>query len=141
MAADALVRLFQDLGTINNSGAYTDIGWGRISATDPTRTCGSTLTANAPYDPTHQLKVQGSYILPFDIRLNVYFQAISGDTWTPAIRTEVYGTGGRVTFFAEQRGSNRYPMEKILDMRLEKIFTLAQKYQLGADDRLFQHLQ
>ncbi|MCK7478457.1 MAG: TonB-dependent receptor [Candidatus Moduliflexus flocculans] len=38
---------------------------------------------------------------------------------------------GRITFFAEERGANHYPMAKNLDLRLEKIFTIAKKYRLG----------
>jgi hypothetical protein len=118
-------------GTVNNNNsAYNDIGWGDYRyGPDPN------LWINADgrmgNDPTHQVKIQGSYILPFDIHMNVYFQAISGDTWTARYRTKVYGTGGRVTFYLEPRGSERYPMWKNLDIRFEKTFLLAKKYQLG----------
>lgn len=116
-------------GTVSNSGTYTDIGWGDLKyGPDPN------LWINADgnmTDPTHAVKIQGSYVLPFDIHLNAYFQAISGNTWTAQYRSSVYGQGGRVTFLAEPRGSNRYPMYKNLDLRLEKSFLLAAKYQLG----------
>jgi len=117
-------------GTINNSGSYTDIGWGDFRyGPDPNMWINADGKMSA--DPTHQVKIQGSYVLPFDIRLNAYFTAISGDTWTARFRSKVYGTGGRVTFFLEPRGSERYPMQKNLDLRLEKYFVLAGKYQLG----------
>ncbi|MCK7489487.1 MAG: hypothetical protein MZU79_04050 [Anaerotruncus sp.] len=48
---------------------------------------------------------------------------------------------GRITFFAEDRGSNHYPMVKNLDLRLEKVFTMAKKYRLGRDGRRLQRLQ
>jgi hypothetical protein len=117
-------------GTINNSGSYTDIGWGDFRyGPDPNMWINADGTMST--DATHQVKIQGSYVLPFDIRLNAYFTAISGGTWTAQYRTKVYGTGGRVTFFLEQRGSERYPMQKNLDLRLEKYFVIAGKYQLG----------
>ena len=117
-------------GTINNSGSYTDIGWGDFKY-GPDPNLWINADGHMSSDPTHQLKIQGSYVLPLDIHLNVFFQAISGDTWTARYRSKVYGTGGRVTFFLEPRGSERYPMWKNLDLRLEKAFWLAHKYQLG----------
>jgi hypothetical protein len=39
---------------------------------------------------------------------------------------------GRVTFMIEPRGSQRYPLQKNLDVRVEKYFIIAGKYQLGA---------
>ncbi len=117
-------------GTINNSGAYTDIGWGDFRY-GPDPNLWINADGNMSSDPTHQVKIQGSYVLPFDIRLNAYFTAISGDTWEARLRSKVYGTGGRVTFFLEPRGSERYPMQKNLDLRLEKYFIIAGKYQLG----------
>jgi hypothetical protein len=117
-------------GTIDNSGAYTDIGWGDFkSGPDPNLWINA--DGNVSSDPTHMVKVQGSYVLPFDIRLNAYFTAISGDTWTAQYRPKVYGANGRVVFFLEQRGSQRYPLRKNLDLRLEKYFVIAGKYQLG----------
>jgi hypothetical protein len=85
---------------------------------------------NSTYDPTHMLKIQGTYILPFDIAFNAYFRAITGRAWTARYRTTVLNQG-RVTFFAEPRGSHHYDVDYQLDMRLEKIFTLAKKYRLG----------
>ncbi len=130
MAGNALVHLLQDNGTIDDTWG-DDIGWGGRNnqiASDPNFWINA--DGYATYDPTHMLKVQGTYILPFGISFNAYFRAVSGLTWTQRFRTATLNQG-RVTFFTEPRGSNHYPMEKILDMRLEKIFTLAQKYKLG----------
>lgn len=113
-------------GTRDNSFG-SDIGWG-ASPSDPNTyvNCEGNLT----FDPTHMIKLQGTYILPLDISLTGYFRAITGNTWTTRLRTGRFNQG-RVTFFAEPRGANHYPMQKILDVRLEKIFTLAGKYRLG----------
>jgi hypothetical protein len=118
-------------GTINNSGAYTDIGWGDLKY-GPDPNIWINADGKMSSDPTHQVKIQASYVLPLDIRLNAYFTAISGDTWTARYRSKVYGEMGRVTFMLEPRGSQRYPLQKNLDVRLEKYFIFAGKYQLGA---------
>jgi len=87
---------------------------------------------NLTNDPTHMFKLQGTYVLPFAINFNAYFRAITGNAWTTRIRTDGAAFNqGQITFFAEPRGTNHYPMRKILDLRIEKIFTLAGKYRLG----------
>ncbi|MCX6572076.1 MAG: TonB-dependent receptor [Candidatus Aminicenantes bacterium] len=113
-------------GTINNSFGG-DIGWGGAKS-DPNAWINA--KGNLTYDPTHMIKLQGTYVLPFDISLTGYFWGITGESWTTRFRTSSFNQG-RITFFTEPRGSNHYPMEKILNLRLEKIFTLADKYRLG----------
>ena len=66
----------------------------------------------------------------FGIHLSGYYRGITGDAWTRRYRTRRL-TQGRVTFFTEPRGSNHYPMQNLLDLRLEKTFTIAQKYRIG----------
>jgi len=117
-------------GTIDN-GQADDIGWNSRNsqqAGDPNFWINA--DGKATFDPTHMLKLQGTYILPFDISFNVYFRAISGTTWAQRFRTRTLNQG-RVTFYTETRGSQRYDMQTSLDFRLEKIFTLAAKYRLG----------
>lgn len=122
----------QTKGTIDNEWGG-DIGWQNFSvnsmiAGDPNYWTNG--DGYATYNPTHMLKIQGTYVLPFDINLSASFRAISGYGYAQRFRTRTLSQG-RVTFFVEQRGSRHYPMEKILDLRLEKVFTLAQKYRLG----------
>jgi hypothetical protein len=113
-------------GTIDN-GFADDIGYGG-NIYDPNFWINTEGTLTN--DPTHMLKIQGTYVLPFDINFNFYFRGITGNAWTTRVRTS-YFNQGRITFFAEQRGANHYPMAKNLDLRLEKVFTLAKKYRLG----------
>ncbi|MBS3820033.1 TonB-dependent receptor [bacterium] len=80
-------------------------------------------------DPTHMIKVNATYILPYGINMTARFEAVTGESWTRRLRTRLYH--GVETFFTEDRGSHHYPMSKILDIRLEKTFTIAEKYQLG----------
>ena len=116
----------QAKGTLDN-GFADDIGWGGSTA-DPNFWINT--EGNSTYDPTHMLKIQGTYILPFDIHLTAYFRAITGEAWTRRYRTPRFNQG-RITFFTEARGSNHYPIYSILDMRMEKTFMIAEKYRLG----------
>ncbi len=113
-------------GTRDNSFG-SDIGWG-ANPSDPNNYINA--EGRLTNDPTHMIKVQGTYVLPFDISFNAYYRGITGNTWTTRIRTSRFNQG-RITFLAEPRGANHYPMQHILDLRLEKIFTLAGKYRLG----------
>jgi hypothetical protein len=76
------------------------------------------------------LKVQGTYVLPYGVYLTGHFRAVTGRAWTRQMRTSRLAHG-IVTFFTEPRGSNHYPIVKILDLRLEKTFILAEKYRFG----------
>jgi len=112
-------------GTMDNEfGA--DVGWGGRTW-DPNFWINR--KGNSTWDPTHMLKIQGSYILPFDLQFNAYFRYITGNTWT---RTAFYwlDQGGR-TILTKKRGSRRYDDRINLDLRLEKRFTLAEKYRIG----------
>jgi hypothetical protein len=113
-------------GTVNN-GMADDIGYGG-SMESPNFWLNA--EGNLTNDPTHMIKIQGTYVLPLDINFNVYFRGITGNAWTTQYRTRSLNQG-RVTFFTEPRGSNHYAMQKTLDLRLEKIFTIAKKYRLG----------
>jgi hypothetical protein len=116
-------------GTIDN-GMADDIGYGSrrdMNTNDPNFWIND--QGNLTYDPTHQIKIQGTYILPFGIGLNVFYHGITGTAWTTEFRTPLLNQG-RVTFLAEQRGANHYKMANLLDMRVEKTFNLATRYRL-----------
>jgi Carboxypeptidase regulatory-like domain len=114
-------------GTIDN-GFADDIGYGG-NTYDPNFWIND--DGNSTTDPTHMIKIQATYIIPvIDLSVNAYFRGITGDAWAARYRTRTLNQG-RVTFNVEPRGSNHYPMEKLLDVRLEKIFTISQKYRLG----------
>jgi hypothetical protein len=115
-------------GTIDNWGSTDDIGYG--GGEDPNywiNRDGHTLG-----DYNHLVKIQGTYILPFDISFNAYFHVTSNDRWNMRLRTSRSATDqGRVTFNAEPWGDRHYPLSKTLDLRIEKIFKIASKYRLG----------
>lgn len=114
-------------GTTDN-GFADDIGYGG-DVYDPNFWINA--DGHSTYDPTHMIKIQGTYIIPkIELSVNVYYHGITGNAWTTRYRTSRLNQG-RVTFFIEPRGSHHYPFDNQLDIRLEKIFNIAQKYRLG----------
>ncbi len=115
-------------GTITNS-TYDDIGWGDTN--DPNYWVNA--DGYVGIDPRHMIKLQGTYMIPvIDVAFNAYFRGITGSAYTQRYRTgRSEFDQGRITFFAEPRGTYHYDMAKTLDIRLEKIFTIASKYRLG----------
>ncbi len=115
----------QATGTLNNDFG-DDLGWGG-NTSNPNFWVNA--EGNLTYDPTHMLKVQGTYQLPLGINFNAYYRAITGDSWTKQLRIRLFH--GTETVFIEPRGSNHYSIQSLLDLRLEKTFTFARKYQFG----------
>jgi hypothetical protein len=123
----ASYTLSKAYGTTDN-GQADDIGWGG-TVYDPNFWINA--DGHSTYDSTNMIKIQGSYIIPkIELSVSVYYHGVTGNSWTARYRTPRLNQG-RVTFFLEKRGSNHYPMDHQLDVRLEKIFTFASKYKLG----------
>jgi len=112
-------------GTINTGGA-DDIGSAGRSY-DPNYW--TNRDGNSSNDPTHFLRLYGSYIFPLDIHFNAAFNWRSGNRWTRQARYRLEQR--RWYIYTEMRGSNRYPSQWNLDLRLEKTFTFAEKYRVG----------
>ena len=127
-------------GTLDNAGS-DDIGYGALSTAnwvyDPNffisgfNTDGTPIfgVQNAANDPTHMIKIQGTYVLPLDISFSAYFRAITGDAWATRVRGP--RIPDRVYYQVESRSAHHYAMDTQLDLRLEKTLMLAQKYKLG----------
>lgn len=117
----------QAKGTLDNAfGA--DLGGAWYNSSNPNFWLNG--DGNLSNDPTHMLKIQASYLLPLGINLNIGYQGITGYTWTKQLRTPRLAHGIE-TVRLEPRGSNYYPFRSLLDMRLEKTFTIAEKYRIG----------
>lgn len=112
-------------GTMDN-GFGDDVGWGG-SVEDPNFWINR--EGRATNDPTHMLKLQGSYILPFNIHFNAYFKYITGNTYTRRARFRL--DQGRRTINTEEKGSRRYDSQTNLDLRLEKTFIIADRFRIG----------
>ncbi len=114
-------------GTLDNAFAEDIGGWSDITA-DPNYWINA--KGALTNDPTHMIKLQGTYVLPYSINFNAAFSAITGNAWANQYRT--YNTAqGKETILIEPRGSHHYKMQKTLDIRLEKTFLLKEKYKLG----------
>ena len=80
------------------------------------------------YDRPLNIKILGTYILPFDIIISAYFNFRSGSPWARTLDRVYFPTGfGAQTSYAsailtEPSGTKSDPPETSLDMRLEKSF-------------------
>jgi hypothetical protein len=76
----------------------------------------------------HLVKVQAIYQAPLGINIGAYYQFGSGVPYTRAIRTYEAGLGelwqGAVTINAEKRGTYLLPSQHLLDVRIEKAFSV-----------------
>lgn len=115
----------QCTGTIDNTWG-DDIGWGG-STDDPNWWINR--EGNSYNDPTHMVKLQGTYILPLDIHFNAYFRHITGRTYTRGARFRL--DQGRRTILTEKKGSRRYENQTTLDLRIEKTFMFKDRFRLG----------
>jgi len=118
-------------GTVNN-GTSDDIGYGsRDSLYQGDPNYWTNADGHSSWTPTHMIKIQASYLIPVvDLNVSAYYRGVSGYFWTTRYRSASLNQG-RVTVLAEPRGSHNYPMQNTVDIRLEKIFTIAKKYQIG----------
>ncbi len=84
------------------------------------------------HDIPHQVKVQGTVVLPWDINLSIYYSFLSGLTYSDYVKVFMPDPeGGEHDIMPNAMGSKRLPDEHNLDVQLEKIFTLAGRLKLG----------
>lgn len=89
-------------------------------------------------DRTYIFKLQGSYALPWDMLLSGNFTAMTGTPYARQIEVLDFLNQGSRTIFAEERdGSRRTPTVTLLDLRLEKVFVLDQRWSLSVTADLF----
>lgn len=73
-------------------------------------------------DPRYEIKLQGSYGLPWGINTSWYYKHVTGDTWTPLVRIRGLDQGYTVRVFGLPRGENRLDSQNTIDIRAEKEF-------------------
>jgi outer membrane receptor protein involved in Fe transport len=76
------------------------------------------------HDNTYEIKMHGFYTLPWEILSSFYYRHFTGDTWTPIIGFRF--PEENIFLFGLPRGSNRLPSRDIVDVRLEKAFSIYQ---------------
>ena len=107
-------------------------------------------------DATHQIKVNGSVMVPWNVNLGLSYLGISGYPWRSFV-SEIGGQFGGSTYFQfirgvhypatnaagqqyreaqvtlpiEPRGSRRVDFRNVLNLRIEKTFTFAGDRRLG----------
>jgi hypothetical protein len=79
------------------------------------------------YDRPLNIKILGSYILPYDIVISAYFNFRSGTPWARTLARVYFppGFGAQTSYVgvaAEPNGTQRNSPETMLDMRVEKSF-------------------
>lgn len=75
----------------------------------------------------HQFKLQCGVNGPWGINFSGYITWEAGRPYTREIRSNDLGLSlsqGNITIYAEEKGSNPYPAQFLLDLRLEKYFSL-----------------
>ena len=77
-----------------------------------------------PFFSEWVLKVSGSVDLPWDIVASAFYQFRTGEYWTPYVRIRGLLENDRTTVFLTERGSEQLPDRDVLDVHLEKGFSL-----------------
>jgi hypothetical protein len=116
-------------GTIDNNtsanAGFGDAGRNGVFANPNSRI---NAEGRAEIDPTHELKLSGTYRVPYFGGFNVSGTYVyrSGRTWARTIQSGFEDTlnQGSETIFAEPRGSRRLDAINTLDLRLEKTFPI-----------------
>jgi hypothetical protein len=114
----------QSKGNMYNSGTAS---WGGNYFENPNRQINA--YGYLIYDAPHALNIYGTVSLPLGFVLTPRLMYQSGGNWTPYV--QVSEIAGSPWVFLEDRGSERYPAQIALDLRLEKLFTFTERYKLG----------
>jgi hypothetical protein len=113
----------QTKGTVGNSGRS---GFGGTGFENPTEGIVNAY-GFMENDRTHEFKLMGGYQIPvIDVSLNAYLRSVSGRTYTPipssAVSSRTLNWTSSIRPNLLPRGSERYPGETTVDLRVEKSF-------------------
>jgi hypothetical protein len=90
------------------------------------------LEGRPTHDIPHQIKIQGTVVLPFDINLSGFYSFLSGNTYSDYVLVSIPDPeGGTKSVMTEAMGSKRYPAQHNLDLQIEKIFTIKGKLRVS----------
>jgi hypothetical protein len=79
------------------------------------------------FDRTHEFKVFAGYQIPkLEISANAYYRYLSGLPWSPfqSVSSGTFNWTSSISLPLEPRGSRRNEDQQLLDLRLEKVFTV-----------------
>jgi outer membrane receptor protein involved in Fe transport len=90
------------------------------------------LEGRPTHDVPHQIKIQGTVVLPWDINLSGFYSFMSGNTYSDFAQVFLPDPeGGSTNIMVEAMGSKRYPAQHNLDLQVEKIFTIKGKLRVS----------
>lgn len=90
------------------------------------------LDGRPTHDIPHQVKIQGTIVLPFGINLSGFYSFCSGTTYSDYVRVPMLPPeGGSKDIMPTAMGSNRYPAQHNLDLQVEKIFKISGELRLS----------
>jgi hypothetical protein len=108
-------------GTDDNDDWNEDFSSGvSLSQYFQEKTCQINSYGRLTIDPTHMIKIQGTFVLPFQIYLSGNFSHITGNTYNRMLEVGYPDIHKYLTFPVDPRGSYRLPDQTRLDIRLEK---------------------
>lgn len=91
------------------------------------------LEGRPTHDIPHQIKIQGTVVLPWEINLSGFYSFLSGNTYSDYVLVSLPAPeGGSTNVMPEAMGSKRYPAQHNLDLQLEKVFTIKGKLRVSA---------
>lgn len=106
------------------SGTFSGVSSGQFETPN-------TILVNADglvgLDRPHELKVFAGFQMPkIEVSANVYYRALSGTTWTPFQRVSsgTFNWTGSLNINLEPLGNRRNETQHLVDLRLEKVFTV-----------------
>ncbi len=90
------------------------------------------LEGRPTHDIPHQVKIQGTVVLPWEINLSGFYSFLSGNTYSDFATVSIPDPeGGTKDIMIDSMGSKRYPDQHNLDLQLEKVFTIKGKLRLS----------
>jgi outer membrane receptor protein involved in Fe transport len=88
-------------------------------------------------DRTYIIKVQGTYIFPYDIKLSGNYSWMTGRPYARQITVTDLNQGARIIFAEERDGSRRTSDINLLDIRIEKEFPISGDIRFGVSADIF----
>jgi hypothetical protein len=75
-------------------------------------------------------KLNVTYYFPWDIFATAYYTYLTGEYWTPYVQIDGLWYNDRSDALMESRGSNRYPSQHQVDLKVSKTFKFQDRYGL-----------
>ena len=84
-----------------------------------------------PFNSDWVFKIAGSVDLPWKILLSGFYQYRTGEYWTPYVRINGLYYNDRSNVYMTERGAEQYDDRQVLDLKLQKDFSLGGDMVIG----------